>query len=306
MRSHTIVLLLTGITKSAIGFSPIVTPKTSVPSSVVLKGYLDDLSKYTYDPEADVEEEDDSHEATNMPKELIDRFGPGDLSQFVDFTEFDGGDGQMGVAGDGQQGLEKEWKGQAELSKSKVMSAKNAWGKSTGYADVLVGQGMDTTRAQQIENWKNQREVQEQRNKQRWMTEEFDRIKVDEDWRSLSSFQGEQVQDVDLDQELGAVVPGAVTGVIELRSRINQASVFEFSIKNPFMGFSDFRARFTQMSNPAEWSVEPGAGALNGRGDPTVFTVKYRAQTPGQSEGYLVVETEDDKWTYRLSGFGSM
>lgn len=72
------------------------------------------------------------------------------------------------------------------------------------------------------------------------------------------------------------------------------------------MGFSDFRARFTGMSNPAEWSVDPTEGSLNGRGDPTTFTVKYRAQSPGASQGFLVIQTEDDKWTYQLMGFGSM
>ena len=34
-----------------------------------------------------------------MEKDQVDRFGPGNLDQFVDFEEFDGGDGQMGVAG---------------------------------------------------------------------------------------------------------------------------------------------------------------------------------------------------------------
>jgi hypothetical protein len=61
---------------------------------IVVKGYLDDITQYTYDPDADVPETDDSREATNLPKELIDRFGPGDLRQFVDFNEFDGGDGR--------------------------------------------------------------------------------------------------------------------------------------------------------------------------------------------------------------------
>lgn len=138
----------------------------------------------------------------------------------------------MGVAGDGQKGLEKDWKGQASMAKSKVMSAKVAWGKSTGYADSLMDGGMEATRAQQIENWKNQREVQEQRNQHKYMTDEFDQAKPgDEDWRSLSSFSGQQVQDVDLDAELGAVIPGPISGTIELQARINQASVFEFSIK---------------------------------------------------------------------------
>lgn len=77
-------------------------------------------------------------------------------------------------------------------------------------------------------------------------------------------------------------------------------------MQNTFMGFSDFRARFTEMSNPAEWEVSPSTGSLNGRGAPTKFTVKYRAQRPGPSHGFLVVQTEDDKWTYQLAGFGSM
>ena len=50
--------------------------------------------------------------------------------------------------GDGNKGLEKEWQGAAEMSKSKSMSAKNAWGKSTGYADELIEKGVDTARAQ--------------------------------------------------------------------------------------------------------------------------------------------------------------
>ena len=211
----------------------------------------------------------------------------------------------MGVAGDGKAGLDKEWAGAAQMAKSKVMSAKNAWGHTTGYADVLKEQGMEATRAQQMENWRNQREVQQARSDQRWMTEQFDQ-RPDDDWRTLSSFVGEQVQDVNLDQEFGDVVPGPVTGMIELQGRINSNQVHEFSLKNPFMGFSDFRARFTGMSNPAEWTVSPEEGSLNGRGDPTTFTVKFRPQNPTASVGYLVVETDEDKWTYQLLGSGSM
>ena len=211
----------------------------------------------------------------------------------------------MGVAGDGQAGLEKEWDKSLQMAKSKTMSAKNAWGKSTGYAASLIEEGMEATRAQQMENWRNQREVKGQRDQHRFMTDEFDR-KTDEDWRSLSSFSGEQVSSVDLDAELGEVRIGDITGVIELSGRINQSQVFEFSLKNPFMGFSDFRARFTQMTNPADWSVTPTEGSLNGRGDPTQFMVKFRPQNPTLSEGYLVVETEEDKWTYKLVGTASM
>lgn len=211
----------------------------------------------------------------------------------------------MGVAGDGSKGLEKEWDKSLEMAKSKSMSAKNAWGKSTGYAETLIEQGVEATRAQQMENWRSQREVKAQRDQHRWMTDEFDQ-KTDEDWRSLSTFGGEQVSDVDLDAELGEVQIGEITGTIELSGRINQAQVYEFALKNPFMGFSDFRARFTQMTNPGDWSVTPTEGSLNGRGDPTQFMVKFRPSNPSVSEGYLVVETEDDKWTYKLLGTASM
>ena len=65
---------------------------------VVLYGYLDNLSRDELydtrgDPNPDLYAE--SREATQMSKDQVDRYGPGDLSQFVDFgDEFDGGDGR--------------------------------------------------------------------------------------------------------------------------------------------------------------------------------------------------------------------
>jgi hypothetical protein len=123
--------------------------------AVVLKGYLDSLGG-ALPPEEEVQE-DDSYEATKLDKSKVSNYGVADWSSFVDFNEFDGGDGQMGVAGDGNSKLEKF--DMSSMAKSKTMSAKNAWGKSTGYADVLVAQGMEQQKAQQLENWKNQQEV---------------------------------------------------------------------------------------------------------------------------------------------------
>ena len=65
---------------------------------VVVYGYLDNLSRDELydtrgDPNPDIYAE--SREATQMSKDQVDRYGPGDLSQFVDFgDEFDGGDGR--------------------------------------------------------------------------------------------------------------------------------------------------------------------------------------------------------------------
>ena len=148
-----------------------------------LKGYLDDLG--AIGPPEEVEE-DDSREATMMNPENVDRFGAGSWEGFVDFDEFDGGDGQMGVAGDGNSKLDKF--DMSEIAKSRQRSARNAWGTSSGYADTLVAKGVDQSRAQQLENWHNQQEVLNRRRQQRFMTDDFDKVSEEEDWRNLASF----------------------------------------------------------------------------------------------------------------------
>jgi hypothetical protein len=66
------------------------------------------------------------------------------------------------------------------------------------------------------------------------------------------------------------------------------------------MGFADFRAAFTAETGPA-WTISPSEGSLTKKED-TLFTLRYKAQGPGVSEGYLVVETEDFKKTWKLVG----
>uniref|UniRef100_A0A7S1YSX4 Plastid lipid-associated protein/fibrillin conserved domain-containing protein n=1 Tax=Trieres chinensis TaxID=1514140 RepID=A0A7S1YSX4_TRICV len=278
-------------------------PSSSAPRSrVALMGYLDDLTGDLYAPADEPDIENDSYDKTKMKEEDKDRAGPGTWEGFVDFEEFDGGDGQMGVAGDGNKGLEKIGN-TAQLAKSKSMSAKNAWGTSTGYADELLKKNpkMDISRAQQLENWHNQQEVLAKNKQLKEMTENYDQVGYDEEenWRSLSKFGVERNQEFDLDEEFGAVSVGQVDGVIELTGRINQNSLYEFSVKNEYMGFADFRAAFTP-ETPADWSVEPTEGALSK--DPTEFIVRFRPSNPGTSEGYLVIETEDFKKTYQLIG----
>ena len=75
-------------------------------SSSRLHGYLDDLSKELYQPEDDAQVV--SREESNLKEEAKDRYGVGDWNDFVEFQEFDGGGGQVGVAGDGKEGLDKE------------------------------------------------------------------------------------------------------------------------------------------------------------------------------------------------------
>ena len=158
-----------------------VQPKTATLTAV--SGYLDDLG--AIGPE-EVVEEDDSREATKMSKDKISNFGVGSWEGFVDFNEFDGGDGQMGVAGDGDSKLDKF--DMSQMAKSKTMSAKNAWGTNNGYGDTLRAKGVETSRAQQLENWHNQQEVLQKRKQQRYLTDEFDKTTEDVDWRNLASF----------------------------------------------------------------------------------------------------------------------
>merc|ERR1719464_813325 len=153
MKFSSVAISLTSIVAAHAAFVP--STVTQYRTRTIIKGYLDDLNKELYDdrdPNPDPDKE--SFEATKMKDEDKDRYGPGKWDDFVEFDEFDGGDGQMGVAGDGNKGLEKIGSDATpQLAKSKMMSAKNAWGTSTGYGDQLREQGVETSRAQQLENW---------------------------------------------------------------------------------------------------------------------------------------------------------
>jgi hypothetical protein len=96
----TAILLVAGGANAAF-FAPRA-PRQAL-STTALQGYLDDLSKDLYSVADNPDVEGSTKEATDMPKEKVDRFSPGDWSSYVEFDEFDGGDGQMGVAGDGKK-----------------------------------------------------------------------------------------------------------------------------------------------------------------------------------------------------------
>jgi hypothetical protein len=291
------------------GFTPLGSGRAA--AAALRMGYLDNLSEELYKEDDSITQEDidaSSKSATDLPKSQVSNAGVGDWSTYKDFgDEFDGGDGQMGVAGDGNKGLEKfgqESELDGVMSKSKSMSAKNAWGTSTGYAAVLIEEGVEETRAQQLENWKNQQEVTSRRKEQQAMAEAYDtknEAAETNQW-DLSKFGVERNQEFDMEEAFGAdaSVGQVLDGTIELASRINTASVHEFSLKNEYMGFADFRAAFTPGTAEPEWTVEPSEGALSK--EATNFIVKFRPQNPGAYSGYLVIETEDFKKTYALVG----
>jgi hypothetical protein len=210
-------------------------------SRVVVKGYLDDLSKdLTAKPAGEYDAATESLEATNLERSQVDRYGPGSLREFKDFSdEFDGGDGQMGVAGDGNKGLEKIGSQPTlaqSLGKSKMMSAKNAWGTSTGYAEELLKQkpGMDVARAQQLENWQNQREVYHKNQwvKQFEVADDTRQSSAEVDWRTLAKFGVERNQDFSLDEAFGAVAVGdKIEDTLSMRSTIGKPAVHTINVR---------------------------------------------------------------------------
>jgi len=278
----------------------------------VVKGYLDDLSSELYKEDATPDVEADARENNAMKKDEQDRFGPGSFESFVEFDEFDGGDGQMGVAGDGVQGLDKSDFATGEIAstmnKSQMRSARNAWGTSSGYADELRAKGVDSARAQQMENWNNQQEIKKKKEAQRFMTEDFDKIdeNAEQDWRTLAKFGVERNDDFDLDSEFGAVTAAEadIEGTVELTARpgtmAGGVGIHEIFLKNPYMGFADFRAAFTPDSANA-FSVDPAEGSISQRED-TTFSIRFRPESIGQFEGHLVIQTEDFKKVWKVIG----
>ena len=229
--SKSLTLSLVGAASTA-AFAPALSGAQT--RTAPLNGYLDDLSSDLYgeDPDPDVEEM--SREATKMDKSQVTSYGPGSFKDFVDFNEFDGGDGQMGVAGDGQKGLEK-MDAVPQIAKSKMMSAKNAWGTSTGYADELLKKNdkMDTARAQQLENWANQQEVRAKNQQLKQMADAFDQeqTSAEENWRQLAKFGVERNEDFDLDEEFGPVVAGDLEAdVIELKTALNRVATYDIFV----------------------------------------------------------------------------
>lgn len=273
--------------------------------SVAVNGYLDDLSADLYKEDDTPDVEGDKREANQMSKDQIDRYGPGNLNDYVDFEEFDGGDGQMGVAGDGSTGLDKSdfesGTFAKNMNKSRSRSARNAWGSSgSGYAEELVKKGVDTARAQQLENWANQQEITRQKNDQRRMTETFDsqNESAEADWRTLASFGVERNQEFDMNAAFGAATPEGAEdmGVLELNAGGAGYALAEISLKNPFMGFADFRAMFVDGTGPA-FSIDPSEGSL--AKEPINFNVRFKPDRMGVQETYLVIETEDFKKAWK-------
>lgn len=272
--------------------------------------------------------------------------GPTNYDGFVDSEGFDGGDGQVGVVGDGETSNLENFDNSQAVSTgaarsnaiggkdSKSAKTKVAFGYSSGYADQLEEQGMVeidntgedrlSTRRQQFENWRNQQEVKKQQDAvSKYQTEmaggEFNRGThqaahyLEQNtaaaapvgrYTGPSGFADGVIGAENVGLEHGDEFrAGDVLEEIRFRALAGGRGVAVVSCSNTAMTYDDFAAGFAPGALAA-FKVEPSSGVLNGaRGEPTEFkvTVDGSSLAGGQEyEALLVVDTEEDKFTYKL------
>jgi len=159
---------------------------TSISKTVSRVSYLSEVEdadnkKKWWDQDDEGREESNPRDHTGVG-EADSNYGPTNYEGFIDADGFDGGDGQVGVVGDGKNHMEefdmsaedsRGLKGGRKLNqmggRESKLNAKNAWGTTTGYADELAKRGMVeideygedklARRRQQLENWRNQEEL---------------------------------------------------------------------------------------------------------------------------------------------------
>jgi len=107
---------------------------------------------------------------SKMKKEMITNYGPGSFDGLVDFTDqFDGGDSEMGVTGDGIVRLQTIGRDvtphMARTTSARLQGTEPHQDIITSdrmsYTEELLysNPSMDSVRAQQLENWAEQREL---------------------------------------------------------------------------------------------------------------------------------------------------
>jgi len=304
----------------------VATPKTVTQVSYLSEVEDADKKKKWWDQDQDGREESNPRDHTGVG-EADSNYGPTNYEGFIDADGFDGGDGQVGVVGDGKNHMEefdmsaedsKGLKGGRKLNqmggRESKLNAKNAWGTTTGYADELAKRGMVeideygedklARRRQQLENWRNQEEL---------------RMKKDHQMAELASLQGKEYRhfnhgsylqqfdngpkDEVSSEQVSGMIAGDLTDTVAVSARLNARGGATITVRNEFSTYADFTAGFTSGSSSAV-TVEPTHGTLNRRaGDPQEFVIKFQPTDYADSyDATLVIETEDMKQTYEIIG----
>lgn len=283
--------------------------------------------------------------------------------------EFDGGDSGGGVVGDGNVDLEDQHNsptlganrggiqdfsggGSVSVGRGRVQSAtesrtasagKNYFGRSTGLADQIIENmseedvkmgRIDKVRAQQKENWFNQRAIykanraagqgvvygesregrpseggyiaREALSSEAWRKgapdNEISQRDLANHLQKLASMPAERLDGQEWG-ELSISSSEPVTETYEVRASPRQTSVTIINVQNDYNTFAPFRVGFVSGTSAA-FSVSPRHGTMNRRsGEPVEVVVRFTPSSPGDlHEATLVFETEDMKKIYKFIG----
>jgi len=237
-------------------------------------------------------------DATKMSKDQIQHYGPSSLDDYVDTPDtpdmFDGGDSEMGLFGDGQNGLNC-FSSPHMTTTLAAKSDEGALPDTMSYSDELLinNPNMDTIRAQQLNNWANQREIS-MSNSRSYMNDvgkySMDQEEEEDQYDLESSF--------DHEVQAGHVIEREA---IVLRAPVNSGTAtHELHVKNVYMGFAPYRAAVVG-DDANEWSVTPNDGVLKSSAD-TQFIIRYTPHNNGVSRAHFVIETEDFVKTWKVVG----
>lgn len=289
------------------------------------------------------------YEAANAGISQADILQPTNYDDFIDSEGFDGGDGQVGVVGNDDNALDSfdntgvvgssggaSTRAADDTARGGVRSESKktqrvAFGTSTGYAEQLAEQGMveideETgedkllARRQQLENWKNQRELKAQQVETLTEQSSFTGTEYDprfgsatymnaldagvgEDESKWNVYKGEAKADAPTEVSAG-LSKGTIDETLDMSSSFPSPSFADIQVKNDVMSYEDFVVGFSDDTDPADWQVTPVSGTLNRRGgDPTTLSIVFKPNNPGGTRtAYIIVQTEESKFTYQVNG----
>lgn len=222
-------------------------------------------------------------------------------------------------------------------------AGKNYFGRSTGLSDKLINEiseddlktgRMDKVRAQQKENWFNQRAIHASNRAQGQgvvfgqndgiqpreggyiaretlasgsaragaKDGEVSQRDLADHMKDLAGLPAERLDG----EEWGALVitdADPIDQTFEVRASPRQTSITEIPVRNDYNTFAPYRCAFYPGSHSA-FTCSPNHGSMNRRsGEPVSVTVRYTPQSPGEvMEATLVFETEDMKKIYKFIG----
>jgi len=256
--------------------------------------------------------------------------GRGNVQTVVEYNALNEGD-EFGGSGGGA------------TSARESSAGANYFGRSTGLADKLISDiteedlktgKMDCVRAQQKENWFNQRAIHASNRAQGQgvvfgqdttsmpreggyvardalasstarlgaTKDEISQKDLANHMTALASLPAERLDGEEW-AELTLTAEDEIEQTFEVRASPRQTDVTEIKVSNLYNTFAPFRCALLPTASSAAFTVTPNHGTMNRRsGEPTEVVVRFTPQETGSHEAFVVFETEDFKKVYFFIG----